>query len=416
MNVFIGVIAVVVSLLRATAKDPQSYTCVLNDCYTAIQDLMDFQTSTHACEEKGGRLMTVRTTESSAAIHNLLFNLSGDFWIGLQLPAGRCSEPASGLLRGYQWTTGDNSTEFTNWKSKETVCSQTCVSVSSDLKWTERPCRHVLSGFLCENNYKSMCGPLTAKPGESVSYSTPTGFKGEGLFSLPPGSVATRSSSRIKHLCAPEGDAWLPSPWSCEVDNGGCDHQCHGTDGIPRCECRDGFQYINGECRDIDECMTFPCEHVCVNKPGGYNCSCFSGYRQTSQDPHKCEIYCGSEKCPAECDVNYELTCACPSGYLLDQRGGVSLCIDIDECDYDGFECDHKCENTFGSFICSCETGFELIDGYRCVSRVFTTQKSDDSVTSSTNYDINRASVRTPETLLGIVIFSLVALLGAQAR
>ena len=40
---------------------------------------------------------------------------------------------------------------------------------------------------------------------------------------------------------------------------------------------------------------------------------------------------------------------------------------DINECDRDGLICDHSCTNTNGSFVCSCNMGYELSpDGHTC--------------------------------------------------
>ena len=34
--------------------------------------------------------------------------------------------------------------------------------------------------------------------------------------------------------------------------------------------------------------------------------------------------------------------------------------LDIDECTLNTDGCDHKCTNTFGSYTCSCRTGYRL--------------------------------------------------------
>ncbi|XP_036398505.1 thrombomodulin-like [Megalops cyprinoides] len=432
MNVLIQVIAVVAFLLEVAGKNPRSCTCILNDCYTAIQDQVDFQTSVDACKNKGGHLMTVRTTVSSDVIHD--FNLNGDFWIGLQLPSGRCSSVTSGWLRGYEWTTGDNKTDFTNWRSNTTYCSQMCVSVSREsLKWSERPCQDKIAGYLCENNYKSTCPPLETDTNESVFYSTPLGYKGQGLLALPPGTVATTYPSTIKRICAAETEEWLSASWSYDIDSGACEDECRQKNGVSEyicspnegtrggvwCKCRDGFQLVGGKCSDINECSSGPCEHKCDNTVGGYNCSCHDGYRQSREDPHRCEMHCPSEKCEAICDRNENTQCSCPNGYLIDQRNGTSLCIDINECGPDSSECDHKCVNSFGSFICSCDEGFNLIDGHKCVRQydsVLTTPVSlyNDFVTSSSKSSkniVSSASIKTPGMITGIVLFLSVALL-----
>uniref|UniRef100_A0A1I7X0I7 EGF-like domain-containing protein n=1 Tax=Heterorhabditis bacteriophora TaxID=37862 RepID=A0A1I7X0I7_HETBA len=38
----------------------------------------------------------------------------------------------------------------------------------------------------------------------------------------------------------------------------------------------------------------------------------------------------------------------------------------IDECSLQIHECDYKCENTIGSYICSCPEGYELTNDVQC--------------------------------------------------
>ena len=43
---------------------------------------------------------------------------------------------------------------------------------------------------------------------------------------------------------------------------------------------------------------------------------------------------------------------------------------DIDECTQDIDGCEHNCNNTVGSFYCSCNTGYALtLDGKNCTGR-----------------------------------------------
>ena len=46
---------------------------------------------------------------------------------------------------------------------------------------------------------------------------------------------------------------------------------------------------------------------------------------------------------------------------------GGFLCADRDECKEWGF-CDQTCTNVEGSFECSCQDGYELIDGNQCAA------------------------------------------------
>ena len=70
-----------------------------------------------------------------------------------------------------------------------------------------------------------------------------------------------------------------------------------------------------------------------------------------------------------------ENMCECPNGYILLQDiyiqdiqdlETMDVCKDIDEC-FNQTVCDHTCNNTFGSYVCSCLDGYELLDD-KCVS------------------------------------------------
>ena len=47
-----------------------------------------------------------------------------------------------------------------------------------------------------------------------------------------------------------------------------------------------------------------------------------------------------------------------------------TLIIDINECDTGVHNCDHFCHNNVGSYMCTCEKGFYLIDEETCVGIV----------------------------------------------
>ena len=46
------------------------------------------------------------------------------------------------------------------------------------------------------------------------------------------------------------------------------------------CPCPNGYLTFDSKCIDIDECAADdgPCQQVCTNIPGSYQCSCFPGY------------------------------------------------------------------------------------------------------------------------------------------
>lgn len=108
-------------------------------------------------------------------------------------------------------------------------------------------------------------------------------------------------------------------------------------------------------------CRTGPCEQICTDVKGGFECSCFSGYIPDSKAPKQCKLHCAQEKCPASCDSSTGESCQCPDGFIASDK----FCHDIDECSMEG--CEHECSNTYGSFECSCREGFVLQDTVKCV-------------------------------------------------
>lgn len=398
--------------------------------------------------------MTVRSSVAHDAVSLLLGNLTGSFWIGLHLPSG-CPDPtAASELNGFQWVTKDSDSDFSNWRPNfDSSCSSPrCVSVSQeyDFKWTQEPCEEHSYGFLCEYSFSEPCKSISAAPNETVLYTTPYGFVGEDMLSLPPGSIALQLPSERKHICFSEN--WLQAPWSCDINEGGCEYKCAvGPDKAPSCYCpkgqtidpvnkvacevqvagdpcqdlrcdhaclesggshvcvcdhgfqladdgrscvdfndcrderqcpgenfmcvntvggfdcvcKDGYTMSGGMCLDEDECMSAPCEHICTNTFGSYSCSCYDGFRLIPTTPNKCELYCPTQECPAECDPNNKFQCFCPTGYVHEERKDGSVCIDIDECESE--YCDQRCINTFGGYVCSCNPGYTLKGQYECV-------------------------------------------------
>uniref|UniRef100_A0A672HQ40 Thrombomodulin n=1 Tax=Salarias fasciatus TaxID=181472 RepID=A0A672HQ40_SALFA len=419
---------------RACCAGPSSGYCIDSQCFTVFRQPSSFRAAQDACADRGGHLMTVRSSVSHDILFILLANLTENFWIGLHLLAGCPDSPDA--LRGFQWVTKDAESDFSNWPpSFDSGCSAPrCVTVSqqSDFKWTQEPCAQKAAGFLCEHAFSNQCARLALLPGESATYTTPLGFGGEDLLSLMPGSTAVRMPSETKYVCFSE--QWLQAPWTCEISEGGCEYKCAvdpsntpscycppgqslNPDNLVTCEdqvtddpcvalrcaqvcyeeeagryactCDHGFQlaedgrtcvdfndcrderqcpgdnFIGELCVDTDECAQAPCEHECVNTHGSYECACFPGYRVSPESPDKCELYCGKPECPAECDPNDRFQCYCPGGYISEERGHDVFCIDMDECSF--FFCDQGCVNTYGSYQCSCNPGYTLVDGFKCV-------------------------------------------------
>lgn len=181
------------------------------------------------------------------------------------------------------------------------------------------------------------------------------------------------------HMCKCDaGYKLAPDRMSCEdVDEckeqrpcQGEGRECVNTPGSFVCPCQHGFFEDAGVCVNSSICME--CEHKCQKQNGVYRCVCFDGFRVSPTNATRCERDCREMDCEAECIHNVDVKkpdmeqCRCPDGYIRDMRGNKTICTDNNEC-VDRKLCQHKCENSFGSYRCLCDEGFTLHDdGHRC--------------------------------------------------
>jgi len=82
-------------------------------------------------------------------------------------------------------------------------------------------------------------------------------------------------------------------------------------------------------------------------------------------DVNECEFT------PKVCQHNCENTvgsfiCTCPNGYTLSNDG--ITCKDVDECASGRHGCQHECVNTQGSYKCACAKGFSQV-GDQCLGK-----------------------------------------------
>ena len=151
--------------------------------------------------------------------------------------------------------------------------------------------------------------------------------------------------------------------------------KCRNAIGSFQCYCEVGF-YANGSntCTDINECLSNPCEDVCVNKEGSYECACKDGYGLTATnggtscvDIDECQqnaSLCQGMKCR---NAMGSYQCYCEVGFYANGNA----CTDINECLSN--PCEDVCVNKEGSYECACKDGYGLTasnGGTSCVRRV----------------------------------------------
>ncbi|XP_007433166.1 nephronectin isoform X4 [Python bivittatus] len=157
---------------------------------------------------------------------------------------------------------------------------------------------------------------------------------------------------------------WARHSWGqCQpVCQPGCKHgECVGPN---KCKCHPG--YTGKICnQDLNECglKPRPCKHRCMNTYGSYKCYCLNGYMLMPDGSCSNALTCSMANCQYGCDVvKGEVRCRCPSPGLQLAPDGRT-CIDVDECVAGSVTCPRfrKCVNTFGSYICKCHKGFDLM-------------------------------------------------------
>ncbi|XP_035222665.1 hemicentin-1-like isoform X3 [Stegodyphus dumicola] len=141
-------------------------------------------------------------------------------------------------------------------------------------------------------------------------------------------------------------------------------------------ECFEGFILSeDGKyCSDIDECEpNNPCSQICSNFLGGFSCLCVNGFAldvdgETCNDVNECDLNTARCSSTEEC-INiigsYKCLVMCREGY--ERSADEQYCLDVDECSRNLHKCSQICINNIGSYSCSCENGYYLLNGVDCI-------------------------------------------------
>eukprot|EP00049_Salpingoeca_infusionum_P013243 m.247154 g.247154 ORF g.247154 m.247154 type:complete len:1247 (-) comp15390_c0_seq2:449-4189(-) len=181
----------------------------------------------------------------------------------------------------------------------------------------------------------------------------------------PKGYTCTCNSGWTGSLCDEDVD-------ECSTNNGGCDQTCTNTDGGFVCSCDAGYTLASdgSTCNDVDECaaasVCTKTHEVCTNTAGGYTCSCASGYAYGTNGECQDVLECASSPCQngATCvEGTAGYTCTCASGF-----SGTQCDEDVDECSTGACIGVHEtCTNTVGSYSCACEAGYIYNSAGDCI-------------------------------------------------
>lgn len=125
---------------------------------------------------------------------------------------------------------------------------------------------------------------------------------------------------------------------------------------------------FNDDVLDIDECSAavIPCTQRCIDKPIGYKCACFDGYKLSNKSNGSCD--------------------------------------DIDECE--NYPCSQLCRNTVGSYHCSCTDGYIKLTKHKCVANSTVPAR----LILANRYYIRQVELHGQATLLAHNLTNVVAL------
>lgn len=249
--------------------------CSNGSCITVNQDRVEFKRAEEMCQDVNGALLTLDSDTQRRLFDHLRGQLRGHFWIGLRLPSGVCSD-LSLPLRGYRWSSGRPPGTFVPssivWNDSVRVCSPSCVSVSKDQGWTERPCGDTPHGFLCQTQHQDAC--------RAQAVSAPYVFQSSsGCSSAPCEHECTDVKGGYVCSCYKHYKPDSTNPRLCRQYCGKqkCPALCD-KDNVDICFCPDGYIKNQDVCQDIDECEMRECDQTCLNTFGSYECSCAEGF------------------------------------------------------------------------------------------------------------------------------------------
>ncbi|XP_040920866.1 thrombomodulin-like [Toxotes jaculatrix] len=443
--------------------------CDGDQCVALLQKVSDFPGARKHCEEMGGQLFVSGSEQEAKKLRSLLSGLSASAWLERH-GTGR-TETAAGLQKCPSISVSKEGNLAELWKPCRDkldgiVCQYTFKETCSRLQASSggaqvRYFTHM--GFEVSDLEAFPQGTIAVTEKVDGKYPDSKHLCFEKIW-LPAPWICEVFNGGCEHGCnstciCPAGRTLHPNNITCTKDPcADCSHGCRQEGDSHVCTCFEGYRLAQDgvSCEDVNECVEQDvctgegeecfntekgyecrckydyveddgecisteicqrCEHMLCDKVSGvYQCMCRPGFKVSSTDPTKCVQHCVERDCPARCITTEEgkEDCFCLVGYIKDVINGTTLCTDINECE-DMQECDHKCENVFGSYRCLCDEGFKLHDGHTCkrIKEVEEEEEEDGSGSSpsyptmATNYLDTVPSYVKTGSVLGITVFML---------
>ncbi|XP_055372745.1 prolow-density lipoprotein receptor-related protein 1 [Condylostylus longicornis] len=183
----------------------------------------------------------------------------------------------------------------------------------------------------------------------------PFGWKCDSKYDCVDGSdelncVTNTTKCNVGQFRCKSSHKCIPISWQCDGD-----FDCGNSDISDETECPN----TKGKCQSYEsECENGMCLEISKFCDGTWDCD---------SDEYDCEKgppLCANMHCSYDCKLtNKGAKCFCPKG-LEPTGGNGTSCADFDECSIEGM-CDQICKNKFGSYECSCVSGYAK-NGNRC--------------------------------------------------
>ena len=126
--------------------------------------------------------------------------------------------------------------------------------------------------------------------------------------------------------------------------NSDCPGSCLYSGFDLNCNCQVPLNLTNFQCGDIDYCINAS-DNVWNTTTITRQCDCQTNFYDSK----------------VSCNI-----AACPQGYSGNSTS--TTCTDINECEIGFCGSNASCSNTPGSFTCTCDEGFYLVNGHICMN------------------------------------------------